>query len=214
MQKEKSQKTTKRNAALTRAKIIEIATTEFADNSYAGARVDNIVKKSGISKNLLYYHFSSKENLFVEVLEEAYAKLRAYHKKIIIRDLSSVEGVKELVRFTFQYFIDHPEFLSLVNTENLYFAKHLKKSKKIQEMYNPLIDNLGHLLQKGASEAIFKPGINPIELYISIVGLGYFYLSSQHTLSVIFDIDLSTDEHLETRREHMIDVILGYLSLN
>ncbi len=204
---------TKRNAELTRAKIIAVATDDFAENGYAGARVDTIVKNAGISKNLLYYYFFSKENLFIKVLEETFAKLRAYQKEVKIRELPPAKGIEKLIIHTFQYFIDHPEFVSLVNTENLHKAKHLKKSKKIQEMHNPLIDNLEHLLKKGEQEGIFRPGINPVDLYLSISGLGYYYQANQYTLSTIFNIDLSTDDHLQKKRAHMVDVILSYLSI-
>ena len=129
-----------RNAKLTRMKILATATAEFVEKGYAGARVDEIVKKANISKNLLYHHFGSKEKLFVRVLEHNYARLRAHQMDIRIEGLSPIDDMRKLISATFQYFADHPEIISLLNTENLYKAKHVKQSERFLNLYHPVID--------------------------------------------------------------------------
>mgnify|MGYP000547403108 CR=1 FL=1 len=57
------------NVQSLKEKLLLCAVNEFAEYGYEGARVDNIVKAAGCSKQTVYHHFGNKENLFIEVLE-------------------------------------------------------------------------------------------------------------------------------------------------
>jgi hypothetical protein len=58
---------------------------------------------------------------------------------------------------------------------------------------------------------MFRPGVDPVQLYVTIAGVSYFYLSNIHTLSVIFDAPLDGEPAMAARRAHAIEVVLGYL---
>lgn len=201
-----------RNAKLNRMKIIESATAEFVEKSYSGARVDEIVKKANISKSLLYYYFGSKEKLFIKVLEHNYAQLRAHQMDIRIKGLNPIDGMRKLIRVTFQYFIDHSEIISLLNTENLYKAIHIKQSKRILNMYNPILDLIKDLLRRGTEAGIYRTDVDAVDLYISILALGYYYLSNRYTLSSIFNIDLAHPDRMLQRHDHIADMVIDYLT--
>jgi hypothetical protein len=62
-----------------------------------------------------------------------------------------------------------------------------------------------------AAAAASAAGVDPVQLYVSIAGLAYFYLSNSHTLSAIFGRDLMSSKARSERLSHMTDVILGYL---
>jgi hypothetical protein len=115
------------------------------------------------------------------------------------------------VLFTWQYFIDHPEFLSLLATENLNRATYLKKSKRIRHLHAPLVGMISELLERGAKQKIFRGGIDPVDLYISIAALGFFYMSNRHTLSTIFGRDLGTPQRLAQRADHIVDMVMTFL---
>jgi TetR/AcrR family transcriptional regulator len=67
------------------------------------------------------------------------------------------------------------------------------------------------LLRRGARQGVFRDGVDPIQLYISIAGLGYFYFSNMHTLSTIFGTDLSDPKRRQARRRHIVELVLAYL---
>src|SRR4030095_15300257 len=119
-----------------------------------------------------------------------------------------VEGMRELILFTWRYFLKHPEFLSLLGTENLHGAAHLRRSTRIRALHSPLIDMISGLLERGVRSGVFRAGIDPVELYISIAALGFFYLSNRHTLSTIFGRDLSGAKSLAARGTHIVSVVL------
>ena len=96
-------------------------------------------------------------------------------------------------------------------TENLHRAGNLKRLPRIRELHSPLITTLSDLLDRGAKQGLFRKGVDPIQLYISIAALGFFYLSNRHTLSTIFGRDLNAPAALDERGQHVVDVVLGYL---
>lgn len=200
-----------RNAEETRALLLEVASSEFAEKGVAGARVDAIVEKCGVSKNLIYHYFESKELLFVEVMEQAYAKMRTRQNEWSFVDLDPEEAIAKLTRLTFEHFRDDPDIIRLLNSENLHRAKHIAMSKSIPELYNPLISMISTILTRGQKAKIFRGGVDPIDLYITISGISYFYLSNRYTLSYVLSEDLMAPDRLERREQHMVDVILGYL---
>lgn len=200
-----------RDPERTRRAILDAATVEFAVNGFGGASVNAVAERAGINKRMLYHYFGNKEDLFLVVLEEAYADIRSCERLLSLTDLEPVEAMRRLVLFTWHYYLENPAFVSLLNTENLHKARHLRRSDNIRALHSPLVDTLGELLRRGAADGVFRPGVDPVQLYISIAGLGYFYLSNAYTLSTIFDRDLKAQPALVDRGEHIVEVILGYL---
>jgi AcrR family transcriptional regulator len=194
--------------------ILAAARDEFAEHGLGGARMDRIAHRTGLNKRLIYYYFDDKDRLFQAVLEQAYQQIRAEERKLNLLGLKPAEALRRLVEFTWNYYLAHPEFLSLLSSENLQGARHLHDSTRAREMNSPLIATLGEILERGRKEGSFRGGVDPLQLYVSIAGLSYFYLSNHHTLSAIFGRDLMTVRAKSERLNHMCDVILGYVLLN
>lgn len=202
----------RRDPERTRARILEAARVEFARRGLGGARVDQITARAGSNKRMIYYYFGNKEALFLAALESAYEHIRRAEQSLKLTDLAPAQGMRRLIRFTWEYYLAHPEFITLLNSENLHRARHLKKSKEIQALHSPLVAMLESLLQRGQRAGVFRRGVDPVQLYISIAALGYFYLSNNHTLSTIFGQDLMQARALTQRLAHMTELVLGYLS--
>ena len=201
-----------RDPARTRASILRAATAEITAKGLNGARVDTIAKRARVNKRMLYHYFGDKQGLYLAVLEDTYAAIRAAEISLNLNELDPVAGMRKLVLFTWRYFVDHPEFLSLLATENMNRAAYLKKSKRIRRLHAPLIGMISGLLERGVRANVFRAGGDPVELYISIAALGFFYMSNRHTLSTIFGKDLGAPERLEARGRHIVEMVLAYLA--
>ena len=202
---------TRRNADRTQARILDAARHEFAERGYDGARVDAIVARAGVSKNLVYHYFDSKEGLFIAVMEGVYGVMRAHHADDLLHRLEPRAAIERLVRSVHRLFVERREIITLLNSENLHKATHIAKSGRIATLYNPLLDALVDVLDRGSRAGLFRKNVDPTDLYITISGLSYFYLSNAYTLGYIFNEDLLTPERLRRREEHIVGVILGYL---
>jgi AcrR family transcriptional regulator len=200
-----------RDADRSQLAILAAARDEFAEFGLGGARMDRIAERAGVNKRLIYYYFEDKEQLFRAVLEQAYFDIRENERKLNLLGLKPADAVRRLVEFTWQYYLDHPEFITLLNSANLHRARHLEGSDHVREMNSPLIATLGEVLERGRKEGSFRGGVDPVQLYVSIAALSYFYLSNSHTLSAIFGRDLLSAKARNERLAHMCDVILGYV---
>lgn len=203
-----------RDPDATRAAILKAATDEFAQHGLGGARVDRIAEKAGINKRMLYYYFGDKAGLFLAVLEQAYRDIRDAEQALNLSAVDPVEGIRRLIAFTWNYYLEHPEFLRLLNSENLHRAEHLKRSKEVRAMHSPFVAMIDDLLERGRRSGVFRAGVDPVQLYISIASLSYFYLSNRHTLSTIFGRELLAPRERAERLGHMTDLVLGYLIRN
>jgi AcrR family transcriptional regulator len=201
----------KRDPDGTRERILRAAVAEFSSKGLGGARVDEIAARAGANKRMLYHYFGNKDDLFLAALESVYADIRHAELTLNLADLEPVEAMRALILFTWDYFLANPHFIPMLNSENLHRARHLARSSEIQAMHSPLIELLAGILARGAANGTMRTGVDPMQLYISIAALGYFYLSNIHTLSVIFSRDFQSEEEMARRRDHMLEVILGYL---
>jgi AcrR family transcriptional regulator len=201
-----------RDADRSREEILRAAMAEFAENGFGGARIEAIAERAGVNKKLIYYYFAAKDELFVAVLEQTYADIRAAEQALHLEASDPVQAIRTLVAFTWRHYLEHPEFLALLNSENMHRAGHLKRSGRIRQMNSPLIETLATIVERGRRDGSFRDGVDPLQLYVSIAGLAYFYLSNNHTLSAIFGRSLMTPAALNERLEHITAVVLGYLT--
>jgi len=198
-----------RNADATKKRILKAAKKEFANNGLAGARVDIISERAGSNKRMLYHYFGNKETLFQTILELAYLDIRTAEQNLKLDHLSPTDALKSLVEFTWNYYIKNPEFLSLINTENLHKGVHLKKSPAIQHMSRKYIEMVENILNRGISAGEFRKGIDPIQLNITIAAIGYYYLTNRYTGQIIFEKNLLDKDALKERLSFNIDTILS-----
>ena len=195
----------------TRERILGAAVQEFARYGLGGARVDSIAQRAGANKRMLYYYFGDKDGLFLAALEDRYEHIRSAERALDLEQLDPCEALERLVRFTWEYFLEHPEFMTLLNSENLHKGRHVRRSKRVQDMHSPLVETLRTVLRQGEAQGLFRKGVDPVQLYISIAGEVYFYLSNRYTLSRIFDRDLTAPRALAARCRHVRQMILNSL---
>jgi TetR/AcrR family transcriptional regulator len=201
----------RRDPAATRRKLLTAARREFADSGLAGARVDEIAARAGVNKQLVYHYFGDKDALYLAVLEWVYEEIRAQERKLNLKGLPPEQAIKKLIESSFDHLAAHPDFIVLLNDENRGGARHVRGSRKLEAMHSPLVSLVSTILGQGVKTGIFRKGINPVHLYISIAGLSYFYFSNTPTLSAIFGKDLSSRAARQARRRHVVDLVMHSL---
>ncbi|MEN9419908.1 MAG: hypothetical protein RI988_3529 [Pseudomonadota bacterium] len=197
--------------ARTMADILEVATREFAEKGLAGARIDVIAEAMRTSKRMIYYYFGSKEGLYVAVLEEAYRRMRGIERELHLEDLPPEDALRKLVGFTVDYQLAHPEFIRLVMTENIHRGEYLRQSSAIQELNVPAIEGLRAVYERGVAAGVFRTGLDPVDLHMSISALSVFNVANRHTFSLIFKRDLETTAALIARRDSIVEMVVRFV---
>ncbi|MCI9867761.1 TetR family transcriptional regulator [Rhizobium skierniewicense] len=200
-----------RNPERTRAAILEAARREVAAKGLAGARIDVVARRAGTNKRMIYHYFGDKDALYLAVLEDAYQHIRNAEHRLDLARKQPVDGLRELALFTWHYFLDHPEFLSILATENLNQARYLRQSTSIPEMHSNFISELKDVLLRGEKTGDFRAGLDPVDVYLTIASLGFFYLSNRFTLSTIFQRDLAEPAELERWGQHIVNTVIAAL---
>lgn len=195
----------------TRADILEVATREFAQHGLAGARIDVIAEAMRTSKRMIYYYFGSKEGLYVAVLEEAYRRMRAIESDLHLEDLAPEDALRRLVGFTVDYQLANPDFIRLVMNENMHRGEYLAQSEVIQQLNVPAIDGLRRVYERGLAAGVFRAGIDPVDLHMSISALSVFNVANRHTFSLIFRRDLESPAALIARRDSIIEMVVRFV---
>ncbi len=194
-----------------RRAIMLAAREEFVEFGLDGARVDRIAERAGANKRMLYHYVGNKEALYSEVLLQAYRDIREGEAALHLGELPPREAMEKLVGFTFDHFRENPWFIRLLSTENIQRGAYLSQLPEIRRLHSPLGAQMAEVLEAGVRAGTFRAGVDPVQLYITIAGVTYFYLSNIHTLSIIFARPLTGEEAMAERRGHAVEVVLGYL---
>ena len=194
-----------------REAILAAARQEFSAKGAAGARVNAIAARSGVNKQLIYYYFGNKEGLYAAALEAVYGDIRELEQGLLLEEEEPEEAMRALVAFSFDYLAAHPEFIGMLKHENASGAQYIRESPTLQALNSPLISMIRKTLKRGVEAGVFRGGVDPLNLYISIAGMSYFFFSNRPSLSSIFGRDLETTRSVSAYRRHVVDFALAAL---
>jgi AcrR family transcriptional regulator len=204
-------KVRKRDADRTRGAILRAATREFSLNGFSGARTERITQQAKCNIRMLYHHFGNKKALYLAVIETAYEDLRAKETALAF-DLADPLGcVEALYRFTFRYFEKNPYFEGLLRAENMMLGRFVRQSSRVPEAAERLRQTLETIIAAGERQGVFRPGIDPVQLYVTITALSRFHLANGYTLSALLRTDLRSAEWRAARLDHGADLLRSYL---
>lgn len=198
-------------ALRTREDILEVAGHEFSEKGLAGARIDEIAEKTQTSKRMIYYHFGSKDGLYQAVLQRAYETIRNQEQAARFEDLSPEQALRAIIGHNFDYHFEHPDFVRLVMNENVHKGEHIAQIPGMQERNRTVIAALGAILKKGVDQGVFRDGIDPVDLHMTISALSFYNVSNRYTFRQNFGVDFAESAQKARRRVQIIDCVLRWV---
>ncbi len=192
----------------TKNRILKAAVKEFAAAGFSGGRIDRISTEANSNDRMIYYYFGNKDKLFLAVLEATYVEFYEAEKALNLDLSDPVSALKKVISFTFDYYLRHPEFVAILNDENLHRAKRSQQSENIKNISGNIQGNLVPILEVGKQQGLFRETTTASHLYLTISALTYFYCSNQHTLTVFVGEDFQAPEFQTQWLAHICDVVL------
>jgi AcrR family transcriptional regulator len=199
------------DAEETRNNILEIAAREFADKGLSGARIDEIAEKTNSSKRMIYYYFGGKEELYRAVLERSYGQIRAREDDANFETLPADKALIAHIEHTFDYHVNHPEFVRLVMNENIHHGAHIGHIEGLKERNKTVIESLKAIIDKGVADGIFRAEIDPVDLHMSVSALCFYNVSNRYTFASNFGVDMSSAKSLKKRRAQITEIVLAWV---
>lgn len=190
---------------------MKAALKEFALHGFSGARIDRIAEAAKCNMRMLYHYFGNKEGLYVAVLEAAYADLRRKEAALDIDVDKPLEGMLELLRFTYLYFQNNPMFEGLLRAENIMQGRFVRQSKPVPEGAFSLKKTIADLIASGQAKGLFRDHLDPVNLYVSMTALSRFHLGNAYSMSAVLGVDLQDKAWRKQRLDHCLEVFRAYL---
>ena len=194
----------------TKADILRVATHEFAEKGFSGARIDEIADRTDTSKRMIYYYYGGKEELYAAVLEACYRRIRSVERKVDLESEPPLDALAELVQFTFDHHNQNEDFIRLVMVENIHHGGTIDRLPK--DINKSAIDSLAAICRRGVEQGVMRKDIDPLDLHMSISALCFFNVSNRYTFSKIFDVDMASPAAAAHRRERITEMILRYVA--
>jgi len=161
----------------TRAAILKAALEEFAHEGVTGARTDEIARRAGVNKALLYYYFKDKEGLYAAALDQVFSGLHQRVASVLERaDLPPRERLLLYAQTHFDYIASSPVYPGLVQREFMRSAGDFRK-------------------------------VDPVQTVTSIIGTIVFYFISMPAQQLMHAGDPASPERIAARRAAVLDFI-------
>ena len=202
----------RRDAERTRAEILTVATAEFADRGYDGARVDEIAARTSTTKRMIYYYFGGKRQLYVAALESAYARIREAEQQVNVDHLGPADAIRRIAEVTFDHHEANPDFIRLVSIENIHRAEHIARLPELVKINTPAVLLLDRILSRGRESGEFRSDIDAIDVHLMISAFCFFRVANQHTFGAIFERDLLDPARRDHYRRMLSDMVVAHLT--
>jgi AcrR family transcriptional regulator len=201
-----------RDAERTRAELLEVATTVFAESGYSGARVDEIAERTRTTKRMIYYYFGGKEGLYLAVLEKAYRGIREAEQRLQVDHVDPVDAIRALAELTFDHHIAHQDFIRLVSIENIHRGEFISRLDSLRTLSRPATSLLDEILQKGREEGVFRDDVDALDVHIVISSYCVFQVANRYTFGYLFGVDFTDPSQRDHLRRMIGDVVVGWLT--
>lgn len=193
----------------TLTRLLREARRAFSDKGLADTRIDDIARAAGVTKQLVYHYFGSKEQLFASVLDESAQELLADLLTLELDHLPPTQALRLLLGHLFDQYRADPELSALAQESFRLHQHHAGHTNRFTGLVPTLVHLMGGILQRGAASGEFTPGIDA-RLFTAAAGLlvtGGF--TSRYIVSTVAGFDTTAPAGMDAWRDYSIDFVLA-----
>lgn len=140
----------------------------FAHHGFENTTVDEIAQKAKIAKGTIYYHFKSKDEIFLGIIEQGIKKFSDLLAKTVKKTHNPAEQLSLIVTSSYDFFEQYQEFMRVLLAEFWRFKSHWKQdTNKLQE---PYVSIIADVIKRGKEQQIFKHTLNEDAVAITLFG--------------------------------------------
>lgn len=196
------------NKRETLKRIVDAAKHEFAAKGLADGRIDLIAQAAGVTKQLVYHYFRSKEELFACVLEESSAQTMQDLVALDVDPLPPREALRMLLSRMIRPYRD-PLLSSLAQEGIRYHAYHATPSNSFIDMAPALNLKMRRVLERGVQSGDFRADVDADLLLAAAVLATTSAFVSRYTVSNLSGVDLADERDADAWHRFSIEFVLS-----
>lgn len=189
-------------------RILASAKAEFAAKGLAEARIDLIAQGAGVTKQLVYHYFRSKEDLFACVLEESSSQTMQEIVACEFEHLPPREALRALLHSFLQPYRD-PTLSSLAQEGIRYHESHCTPRNSFTDLAPELNRKMRQILERGAQSGVFRRDVDPDLLLAAAALASTGAFVNRYTVSTLCGLDLNKPADAETWHRFSVDFIMS-----
>lgn len=163
-----------RDPLATIRKILEAAREEFAANGFDGTRMEHIARRAKVSKQIVYFYFKGKDELYWELLKDISISTNERLLRIPFEALAPEQAVRTYLEGVYDVYAEDPLVAMVSLDQSMHGGAQLRSIKEIRTLQKTLADRLAAVVQRGQAEGVFHPDLdgNKVEFLTVIVTVG------------------------------------------
>lgn len=191
-------------------KIFISAIALFAEYGLNGARMEQIAERAGTTKRMVVYHFKTKENLYLQIIEYVYTMIRHSERQLNLADIPPVEAMVQLVESTFDYHADHPDFIRIICMENMQHGRFIQQSALLRDVNRSALTLLEDILHRGQQKQLFSKQVNARDVHRLMSSFSFHYVANSYSFSMLFEENEDPAAQRQYYRDMAVQVVLRY----
>lgn len=194
-------------------RIIRAARWEFSESGIAGARMEKIAARAGVTKQLLYHYFDSKKHLFSAVLDERTDRIFSGLLGIDLDPEMPEHALRAFLNLMFNQYQEDPNLANIAQEAIAFHNEPNAEHTKFPDMAPALVAKIEPILTQGINAGLFRKDINPryfLAMASLIISGGF---TNSYMLSSILRFDTNSDEGLKKWRAFAIDFVIDAMSV-
>ncbi|MAT52303.1 MAG: hypothetical protein CMK32_14090 [Porticoccaceae bacterium] len=193
-------------------RILNAASAEIAQRGIDGARIEKIAQDAGVTKQLVYHYFKTKDDLYKAVLETVSKNMEILSEVEDYRNHPPREAISLVIETLFQGFINHPEYRTFALDQALHEGEHISvASLYLPTMRIVLSEVIAPILARGEQEGVFKAGLDPHVVFWMIFNLTAGCFLNEKIMPEISGIDFTSLQGIEAWRAMVTTFVLDAL---
>lgn len=190
-------------------RMLAVAREEFSSKCLAGARIEQIARDVGVTKQLTYHYYSSKEELFAAVLDETSENITSELVTFKVEHLPPVEALRALFNHFFDQYRNDPLLTRLAQEGIRYHGGHQRPRNRFLESALALIKKTSEIIQRGIENGDFRSDVQP-RLFLAAAALitsGWF--TNGYSTSALVGLGTTSAEGMDTWRKYSVDLVMS-----
>lgn len=192
-------------------RILKAAKDEFCRAGLAGAKLETIAKRAGVSKQLIHHYYGTKPGLYNAVVSETSSAAIEELSRLRYEDYSPEKGLRLFLHGIFDLYIRFPFMAGMVIDCNLQDVEVLPECRQLILRSPLLMERLAGVIERGQQQGVFKTPLNfPATISAAVLMTSGCFTGGKG-VSMLVPFDFADDENIQFWRDYSVDFVLSAL---